>query len=478
MDLYDQLIEYKEEGYYPMHMPGHKRNKAYTLENLYEIDITEIDGFDNLYEAEGVLEKSMQRAAKVFHADKTYYLVNGSTVGILIAISACTKRGDYILVARNSHKAVYNAIYLNELKPVYLYPEVGKEGIALSVTPNEVRKNLELYPNIKAVVITSPTYEGVISDIKEIAEIVHSYHIPLIVDEAHGAHLNFHAAFPSSAVKNGADIVIQSIHKTLPAFTQTALLHCCSNLIDQGRIKKYFSIYQTSSPSYVLMAGIDHLITYLEGNKEDFDIYVERLHKFYAHALKLKVLSIWRPNESASCFAKDPSKLIITVKNSILSGKAIYDLLLQKYKIQPEMASKTYVICMTSVCDTEEGFERLLHALLEIDNEYNREKIDNLEEKQEELQPIHKIATLLRPVKSLEHYEVSDSNVKVVSINKCVNKIIAEYIYLYPPGIPLIVPGEIMSKEILDQFMEYKAWGLSLKGMEDLQAETIKIIDS
>ncbi|WP_455719021.1 aminotransferase class I/II-fold pyridoxal phosphate-dependent enzyme, partial [Anaerosporobacter sp.] len=191
--LYDKLIKYREEDVYPMHMPGHKRNlDLMDMVNPYAIDITEIDGFDNLHDAEDILLANMKEAAGIYHADHTHYLINGSTSGILVSIAACTKKGDTVLVARNCHKAVYHAIFLNELVPIYLYPEVDEEyGIHKEITPNQVKKELERNPEIKMVLITSPTYEGIVSDIREIAKVVHSYNIPLVVDEAHGAHLGF-----------------------------------------------------------------------------------------------------------------------------------------------------------------------------------------------------------------------------------------------------------------------------------------------
>ena len=189
--LYDKLIKYREEDINPMHMPGHKRNlKLMNMVNPYAIDITEIDGFDNLHDAEEILLNEMEEAAQLYHADHTHYLINGSTSGLLVSIAACTKKGDTVLVARNCHKAVYHAIFLNELVPIYLYPEVDEEyGIHKGITAEQVKKKLEENSDIKMVLLTSPTYEGIVSDIREIANLVHSYNIPLVVDEAHGAHL-------------------------------------------------------------------------------------------------------------------------------------------------------------------------------------------------------------------------------------------------------------------------------------------------
>lgn len=226
-NIFDKLKNYSDSDYYAFHMPGHKRNlDLMDGTSPYRIDITEIDGFDDLHHAEGILKEAQERAAEVYHADETHFLVNGSTVGILSAILGTTEKGDSILVARNCHKSVYHAIYLNELDPVYLYPKFDTElGLSTEIDAEDVQKALEEHPKIRAVMIVSPTYDGVVSDIEKIAEIVHEAGCLLIVDEAHGAHFGFDPYFPESANMYGADLVINSLHKTLPALTQTALLH-------------------------------------------------------------------------------------------------------------------------------------------------------------------------------------------------------------------------------------------------------------
>ena len=225
MRYLDQALEaYGKSDVYPFHMPGHKRNPL-PFPEVYGIDITEIDGFDNLHHAEGILKEAQQRAADLYGSAHCYYLVNGSTCGILASICAAVKKRGRILAARNSHKAVYHALFLSELTAEYLYPAVTECGIQGQITPRQVEDALKKDPETSAVVITSPTYEGVISDIEGIAKVAHVHGIPLIVDSAHGAHLGFGGEFPQNAVRLGADAVIESLHKTLPSFTQTALLH-------------------------------------------------------------------------------------------------------------------------------------------------------------------------------------------------------------------------------------------------------------
>ena len=236
--LSESLQNYAQSDVYPFHMPGHKRKKI-LFPDPYEMDITEIDGFDNLHHAEGILKEAQERAAALYGSKRCFYLVNGSTCGLLAAISAAAGRGDKVIVARNCHKAVYHALYLKELQAEYIYPAITNHGIQGQITVEQVRKTLRENPDASAVILTSPTYEGIVSDVKKIAEVCHEQNIPLIVDEAHGAHLGFSGGFPENAVRLGADAVIMSLHKTLPSFTQTALLHLNSTPIDEKKGERY-----------------------------------------------------------------------------------------------------------------------------------------------------------------------------------------------------------------------------------------------
>ena len=280
--LYEKLEMYGCSDYYGFHMPGHKRRlvgKQAGAELPYRMDITEIEGFDDLHHACGILKEAQERAARVFGADETHFLVNGSTAGILSAVCGATEKGDTILVARNCHKSVYHAMYLNELKPVYLYPGFDREsGLNTRIDPEDVREALRRDGSIRAVVIVSPTYDGVVSDVEAIGEAAHEKGVPLIVDEAHGAHFGFHPAFFPNSNARGADVVIHSVHKTLPSLTQTALLHMNGRLADRKKIRKYLDMLQSSSPSYILMASIDRCVRLMEKEaREIFPPYVEML---------------------------------------------------------------------------------------------------------------------------------------------------------------------------------------------------------
>lgn len=469
MNLYDHLVQYSSSGYYPMHMPGHKRNSDFlSMQNPYTLDITEIEGFDNLHHPEGILDEGMQRAADLYGSEHTDYLVGGSTAGILAGIAACTKKGDKILVARNSHKSVYHAIYLNDLIPIYLYPQRESVfGINGGISPRNIEEMLIKHPDIKAVVITSPTYEGVLSDIASICQIVHRYRIPILVDEAHGAHLGFHSGWPKNSIQAKADIVIHSLHKTLPAFTQTGLLHVNSRLVDYEEVKRYLGIYQTSSPSYILMAGIEQCISLLERKRgELFTLYEERLQLFYERMICLKHLRILTLNEvkNADGYGFDPSKITISVKEAEINGNQLYNQLLEQYKIQMEMVSSDYVLGITSICDTEEGFQRLGDALLEIDAnvKYNNNKKSEY--------------SCRTPNVIMSIHEAYEESRESVTLKNSTGRIAAEYVYLYPPGIPLLVPGERISNALIEDINTYKRNGLSLQGMLDKNSDYIRVV--
>lgn len=470
--LVQALAEYSETDAYPFHMPGHKRNPDYmALPPVNSIDITEIDGFDNLHHAEGILRKAQDRAALVRGAGRSWFLVNGSTCGLLAAISACTVRGGRILVARNCHKAVYNAIELRGLKPVYYYPAIDKHyGIYGAVDSEGIRRLLQKYAKIQAVVITSPTYEGVISDIGAIADTVHEFNIPLIVDCAHGAHLGYSEDFPLSPVSLGADLVIESLHKTLPSMTQTALLHLCGSRVNVRRLEKYLSIYQTSSPSYVMMASMDQCMELLQKHRTElFCSYSRRLMKLRSCFRELENIRLLGAGDLCSVQGSsyDNSKLVFYISKCPGKGQWLYDRLREDYHLQMEMVSADYVLAMTSICDTDEGFRRLEDAIKELDRRLCAKAPENLFSAKGAER-----ATLLclpdggeTPVLCSE--EAAAYSTEWVDIKQACGRISQTYLYLYPPGVPFLVPGERITRQTLEVVRRYQCAGLTVLGMEE-----------
>lgn len=459
-NLYEKLIAYSKSDAYGFHMPGHKRNsdlqKRLGDKLPFSYDITEITGFDDLHHPKGCLLEGEKLAAALYGAEESHFLVNGSTVGILSAILGSTKKGDKILVGRNCHKSVYHALEMHELSPVYVYPKYEDDGrLGGEILPEDVAAALNEHPDLGAAILVSPTYEGVVSDISSIAGILHERQIPLIVDEAHGAHFGFHPYFPERALKQGADVVINSLHKTLPSLTQTALIHIQGPYVNKKGIRKYLHMLQSSSPSYVLMASIDACVSFLaEEGEEVFGEYASLL-KNTRDALggleKLRLLE-------GTCF--DPSKLVISVDRADISSHELTRRLWEDYHLEMEMTAGKYVLAMTAVGDTHEGMKRLVDALFAIDQSLEFSGQDRGSSRLGKMGLSSRTEICLRPCEASEFSGTSRNWQQAVG---CISQ---EYAYLYPPGCPLLVPGERVSQETVDMLQWYKREGFDIEGLE------------
>ncbi len=478
--LYEALREYADTDFYPCHMPGHKRNpQAGEMAEYYRFDITEIDGFDNLHHAEGLIQEAQERARHLYGAEETCYLVNGSTCGVLASILAVTGPGDEILIARNCHKSVYHAAMMQGLVLHYYYPEImGEFDIYDGVDAQEINRLLDRYPGSKAVVITSPTYEGILSDVKAIAQAVHDRGKILIVDEAHGAHLK------EGAVAGGADLVIHSLHKTLPAMTQTALLHINGKRVDRRKLRKYLTMLQTSSPSYVLMASMDCCIRYMEEHGQElFSFYQQQYEAFLQKVRICRHIRIGKLTDVTSkqhltdagssgkyaLIGWDTGKLVISVKGTSLSGQQLYDILRDEYHLQMEMAAATYVLAMMTVMDTEEGWQRLADAIVQIDGRIEEEARECSKDRPvdaDELLP-QNMSERSAPEMRMIPSEAFQGPEEEISLAESVGRIMSDFICLYPPGIPLLVPGEVMSRELLKEIQSSVRMGLKVHGVTD-----------
>ncbi len=452
--MYNKLRELTD-GIYPFHMPGHKRNPEFLKDCP---DITEITGADDLHHPDGILRDSQNRAAKLFGVKKTFYSTCGSTAAILAAVTAVTKSGDRIVIARNCHKSVYNAAYINNLKTEYIMPETVDElGCFGAVLPEAVEISLKSGP-IAAIVITSPTYEGFVSDIKAISEIAHKYGALLIVDAAHGAHLGFSEHFPPSARHLGADIVIESAHKTLPALTGAALIHICSDKVDEFRLKTAFSIYNSSSPSYPIMASIDAVLDTLKYRGADLlKQQSDRLDDLWRECRILNNLSVLRRDDL------DKSKILILCKNVSVSGFELKAMLLSEHKIECEMAMPNYVLCISTIADTSLGFDRLSYALAQLDRK---------------IVPSGNAPTLSpmpKPYVKMTLRQALEADSETVTPEFATGRIAAEFIYAYPPGSPIIAPGEVITALALSAISSLREQGANIYSSgEDIK--NIKVV--
>lgn len=477
--LYQTLREYTAGDTYPCHMPGHKRNPASgEMAAFFGIDITEIEGFDNLHHAEGILKKAQERANCLYGADETFFLVNGSTGGILAAVMAAARPGEEILVARNCHRAVYHAALMQNLKLHYYQPKWIREyDICDGVSAEEIGRLLDRYSASKAVVITSPTYEGIISDVAGIAAAVHERGKILIVDEAHGAHLGLFGDMSS------ADLVIHSLHKTLPSPTQTALLHVNGDRVDRGRLRSYLAMVQSSSPSYILMAGMDACVRFLEQKgQERFAFFREQWKLFLQKTAALRNLNIGkmtRMSEKECALADwDMGKILISVKNADMTGKQLADMLREDYHIELEMAAATYGLALMTLMDTAEGWQRLADALLQIDDRIEKERSGRARRESNAVSEERMTDAVSdegqRQEAAMTLAQAFHSAQEEVLLHEAAGRISADFINLYPPGIPLVVPGERLTQALLDEVAAYRKKGFAVYGVSS--AGTIRVV--
>ncbi len=484
--LINRLKAYKDSRIYPFHMPGHKRlqlggikgetaRSGMDFPNPFFVDITEVEGFDNLHHAQGILKQSMEWAARVYGADRTWYLINGSTCGILASVCGCTSPGGHILMSRNCHKAAYHAAYINHLRTSYVYPQdLPGLGIQGGILPEDVEKALEEHRDIQAVFIVSPTYDGVVSDVSKIADIVHRKGIPLIVDEAHGAHFRFGKWFPDSALDMGADAVIQSVHKTLPSLTQTALLHIKGNYVNSRNIERYLSIFQSSSPSYVFMASIENSIFVMDRMQNERDSI--QMKEYEAHLMDLRRRLASMKNlrlvdrdivGMGGVWDLDVSKIVVSTRGTALSGADLSSILREKYNLEMEMCGADYVTAITTVFDSPEGLQRLGDSLEEIDAD-----LTGMTGSREDGPAVYG----MRAQAQCSLREAMDSPCRPVRLKESEGQISAEFVYLYPPGIPILAPGENIARNILDVIEEYIKKGLPIQGPEDESLETLRVL--
>ena len=441
-------------------MPGHKRRVQPAPGLPASLDVTEVPGMDDLHCAEGILLEAMRRTARLYEADRTWYLVNGSTCGLLAGIRALAERGAEVICARNCHKAVYHAIELAGYRVHWIMPRLLEDwGICSGISAGQVESALRRHPSAKAVILTSPTYEGILSDIEGICGVCHKRGIPVLVDEAHGAHLmpaSVRAGFPAGAVSAGADLVVQSPHKTLPSLTQTALLHMRGNLLDPALIEAELDIFETSSPSYVLMASLDGCTGIMrEQGAELFSLWARRLKNFDSEIRgKLHSIRIFGHTQEAprDC-VMDPGKILIDVAPIGLTGRELADILRSRYQLETEMSGGSLVLAMTSVCDDEEALKRLARALRQTETDTVRGH--GTAPSPDGPPP----AADFHPLVCCTAAEARRQQSEEVPAERAEGRICAEYLYFYPPGIPFLAPGELITSTVLSYLLREKESG-------------------
>ncbi|MEH1828396.1 MAG: aminotransferase class I/II-fold pyridoxal phosphate-dependent enzyme [Nostoc sp.] len=480
--LLDALKANAARPHAPFYTPGHKLGEGISQpladllgKAVFRADLTELADLDNLFTPQGVIQEAQQLAAEAFGASQTWFLVNGSTCGIEAAILATCGTGDKIILPRNVHSSAIAGLILSGAIPIFLNPEYNPVlDIAHSITPNAVQSALQQHPDAKAVLVVYPTYYGVCGDLSAIANITHQYNIPLLVDEAHGAHFAFHPELPTPALAAGADLTVQSIHKVLGAMTQASMLHIQGNRIDGDRISKALQLVQSTSPSYVLLASLDaarqqmalHGKMLMSRTLQLADEARTRISQIPG----LSVLEMPQLAESPGFVALDKTRLTVTVAALGLTGFEADEILDEKLGVTAEFASLQHLTFIISLGNTSADIEQLVQSFTTLAQEYRR---TDLTVKNQVWQNLDKTPSYALQLSPREAFFAVSETLPLSQTNK---RICAEIICPYPPGIPVLMPGEFITKSVLEYLQQIQAMGGFISGCNDISLKTLKVV--
>ena len=465
--LLEELLKYKSENNLILSMPGNKSGKGFLRDelgkrlkdSLGDLDITEVDPLDNLHNPEGVIKEAQELLAKTYKVKKAYFLVNGSSSGNLAAIFSAFKEGDEVLVERNCHKSIYNALILRKLKVIYIDAVVDNNlGIFLPPKEEEINNALKKAKDPKGIILTNPNYFGIYYDLEKTIEKLRKEGLKVIIDSAHGAHFGFNEKLPKSMATLG-DYVVVSAHKTLPSLTQGAFL--LVNSMDDS-IEFYLKAFMTTSPSYLIMASLDYSRYYLDNYaKEDYDNLIERAEKYRKDINLLNKVYIVSNKDIEENYNIDKSRYLMIVEEGY-SGHKLLEYLRSK-QIQSEMSFSKGVVLILSPSNTDKDFQKIYSAIKELNMD-----ILKTEESIVEFSKSY-------PKKVLEPYEVFNFKYKYMNLKESIDKVSKEFIVPYPPGIPVVCPGEKITSEVIDILMSYINNNLSVIGVEN---NMIKVVDN
>jgi len=453
LPLIKGLKDYVDEENTRFHMPGHRNEDKIEelglLEKyLYRFDVTEVEGTDNLHYPEEMIASSQKLLTEAMGSKESLYCVNGSTSSNYAMIYGLLKREDTVLVQRNCHQSVYNALALLDLKPVYLMPEIIKEfNLPSFVTLEELKRLHNDHREAKAVILTSPTYHGIVTDITPLADYCSRNGLYLLVDEAHGAHFSFSEMLPDASIRCGAHASSVSFHKTLPSLTQGSVLNLSEKLSENEilRIKHYHRVFQSSSPSYPLLASMEMARHYMEENGEAIYrtllVRISGLKEKLGKISGVKVLG----KEHARLF--DETRLVLRTP---LPGTEMDHILRNEYKIQCEMTEGNNLIFILTPFDTEEDLEGINTALHQISEKQKKRWLEE-NNPEETIHPMY----LHSPERVYSESDVLYMEAEQISLNEAVGRVSMEKVIPYPPGIPLLLPGELITKEIIDSMRIY-----------------------
>ncbi|GAB7387241.1 aminotransferase class I/II-fold pyridoxal phosphate-dependent enzyme [Bacillaceae bacterium] len=476
--LFEALVRHVKGGPTPFHVPGHKMGNAFPCEaraffqSLLPLDLTEISGLDDLHQPESVIKEAQELAAQAFGAEETHFLVGGSTVGNLALMMTVCQPGDKIIVQRNAHKSVFHGIVLARANPLFVEPRYDRDWqVAAGVEPSRLAEMLAEHPDAKAVFLTDPNYYGIGTDIARIAEICHERDIPLLVDQAHGAHYGFLPELPRSAMQCGADAAVQSTHKMLTAMTMGSMLHVQGTRIDRGRLKRMLTLLQSSSPSYPLLASLDLARKFIvtEGRerlREAIRLAAGGRETIAAQFPWLDVLSPAACRSGATC---DPLKLVLHVRGDGWNGYRLQTALEQR-RIYPEMADPFNVVLALSPGTKESDFRALTDALAEIGGKRSGKRAaggnrfgEETEASAEALAEVPFLA-FAAPALQMPLHEVWQRPLEQVALDRAPGRICGEFVIPYPPGIPLLLMGETITAAHVDLLKRLRAAGARFQG--------------
>ena len=478
--LLDAIKTYVEDSHAAFYTPGHKQGRgvSQTLLDLlgsqvFKADLTELENLDNLSTPEGVIKEAQDLAATAFGAEESWFLVNGSTGGIIAAILATCGDGEKIILPRNVHKSAISGLILSGAIPVFVQPEYDPIlDIAHSITPEGVANALKKHPDAKAVMMVYPTYYGVCGNVEAIANLAHQYNIPLLVDEAHGPHFAFHPDLPATALSKGADLTVQSIHKVLSGLTQASILHVQGERIDRDRLNKALQLVQTTSPSYLLLASLDAARQQMALYGKDLMIQTLQLSKIAREQIsQIPQLSVLELYPSAGFVNLDRTRLTVIVSELGLTGFAAEHLLTQQ-GVLAEFSSVKHLTFIITLGNTQTDIEKLVQSFQKLAQEHQGEKLlANLPE----AMYIFKVFSDNKMPKTSPR-QAFFAATETVPIKRAVTRICAETICPYPPGIPVLMPGEVITPDALEYLLNIQVIGSEITGCADATLKTLKVV--
>ena len=475
--LFDALLKHRNRQPIQFHIPGHKKGQGmdpafreFVGDNVLSIDLINIAPLDDLHSPKGVIKEAQKLAAEAFGADHTFFSIQGTSGAIMTMILTVVGPGDKIIVPRNVHKSTMSAIVLAGAIPIFIAPEIDTEyGISHGISAESVEKALDTYPDAKAVLVINPTYYGFAADLKQIVDLAHSRSIPVIVDEAHGVHIKFHDELPISAMEAGADMAATSVHKLGGSMTQSSVLNVREGLVSINRVQSVFSMLTTTSTSYPILASLDAARRQLAVNGYELIDEAIRISKDARKRINkiphLKCAGRDKLNSTAT-FDMDPTKLLISVKDLGITGHQAEEWLRQKANIEVELSDLYNILCIITLGDTKKEVNLLINALQRMSQAYDSEA--TVVESNVRVPDI--------PALAMSPRNAFYSQTEMVPLKDSAGYICAEFIMVYPPGIPIFIPGEIITEENIKYIQMNIDAGLPVQGPEDPTLKTIRVI--